>query len=62
MRRRRLTAAEKECLALARRLARRPCNRDGADKTWVVEVIEDMNRFFSSARLLPIDKRHARLR
>ncbi len=61
MRSRKAASARPDCLRLARRLARRPCNRDGADKTWVVNAIEEANRFFASVRRLP-DRRHARLR
>lgn len=38
---------------LVRELQDHPCNRDGADKTWVIELMEDTRRLFASAKLLP---------
>ena len=54
--------AADECMRLARQLSRRPANRDGADKTWVLELMRGIERFFSSARRLPAKKRHGSLR
>jgi hypothetical protein len=47
---------------LARRLSRRPCNRDGADKTWVLRVMVNVERFFSGARRVGVRRRHASIR
>ena len=51
-----------ECARLAFLLARRPANRDGADKTWVLQAMINARNFFSGARLLPRKKGDARLR
>ena len=47
---------------LARRLSRRPCNRDGADKTWVLHLLTGLERLFSSARRVGVRRRRASLR
>ena len=38
---------------LVRELEARPCNRNGADKTWVVELLDETEKLFASAKLLP---------
>ncbi|MBI3854495.1 MAG: hypothetical protein HY293_02260 [Planctomycetes bacterium] len=41
---------------LARRLEADPCNRKGADKSWVLEVLRNAEKRAASARLLPARK------
>lgn len=38
---------------LARRLELDPCNRDGADKSWVLKALRNAEKLMASARLLP---------
>jgi hypothetical protein len=42
-----------EHLELARELAALPCNQDGADKTWVLDLMRRLERLFASAKMLP---------
>jgi hypothetical protein len=42
-----------ELFRLARRLEDDPCNRDGVDKAWVLQVLRNAERLAASARLLP---------
>ena len=45
-----------EHLELARWLDAHPANRDGADKTWVLDVIDRIVRLIRSARLVENDR------
>lgn len=52
-----LPSPDADHLTLARWLASLPCNRRGANKTWVVDVLENAQHVRATARRLERDDR-----
>ena len=52
----------RDWMHLVRKVESHPCNRDGQDKTWVLDLMEGLHKLFANAKPVDPGRPRARLR